>query len=145
MKKFCGDLSRKISEQREHFKSSFIRAQLRSGNQKYYKTNFILVTNSKYFINIKQVNIRASVLFPEPLLCFTIQFHNTETNMFLTLNDLTIGWLNLNSLSHPNATLAPQARPSCEILNYLLSCQSDILVRLLPLLENQHLQKKSYP
>ena len=52
-------------------------------------------------------------------------------------NDLTIGWQNLNSLSHPNATLAPQARassenlyyetlapqarPSGEILNYLLS------------------------
>ena len=58
-------------------------------------------------------------------------------------NDLTIGWQNLNLLSHPNATLAPQARqakassenlnymtlapqgrqarPSGEILNYLLS------------------------
>ena len=33
-------------------------------------------------------------------------------------------------LSHPNATLAPQARASGEILNYLLS-QSDILVRSL--------------
>ena len=62
-------------------------------------------------------------------------------------NDLTIGWQNLNLLSHSNATLAPrqvrtngenlnyvtlapqagQARPSCEILNYLLSCYSDIL------------------
>ena len=55
-------------------------------------------------------------------------------------NDLTIGWQNLNLLSHPNATLAPQARqarasgenlnyvtlasqasPSGEILSYLLS------------------------
>ena len=50
-------------------------------------------------------------------------------------NDLTIGWQNLNPLSHPNATLAPQAsgehlnyvtlapqaKPSGEILNYLLS------------------------
>ena len=58
-------------------------------------------------------------------------------------HDLTIGWQNLNLLSHPNATLAPQARqarvsgeilncvtlapqarqarPSGEILNYLLS------------------------
>ena len=26
------------------------------------------------------------------------------------INDLTIGWQNLNPLSHPNATLAPQAR-----------------------------------
>ena len=25
-------------------------------------------------------------------------------------NDLTIGWQNINPLSHPNATLAPQAR-----------------------------------
>ena len=25
-------------------------------------------------------------------------------------NDLTIGWQNLNAPSHPNATLAPQAR-----------------------------------
>ena len=30
-------------------------------------------------------------------------------------------------LSHPNATLAPQARPSSEIFNYLLSHYSDIL------------------
>ena len=37
-------------------------------------------------------------------------------------NDHTIGWQNLNTLSHPNATLAPQAKqakPSGEILNYL--------------------------
>ena len=37
------------------------------------------------------------------------------------INDLTIEWQNLNLLSHPNATLAPQARTSGEILNYLLS------------------------
>ena len=61
-------------------------------------------------------------------------------------NDLTIGWQNFNLLSHTNATiapqarkawaseenlnyvtLAPQARPSGEILNYLLSRYSDIL------------------
>ena len=37
-------------------------------------------------------------------------------------NDLTIGWQNLNLLSHPNATLAPQARQaraSGESLNYV--------------------------
>ena len=37
-------------------------------------------------------------------------------------NDLTIGWQNLNPLSHPNTTLAPQARqprPSGDILNYM--------------------------
>ena len=48
------------------------------------------------------------------------------------VNDLSIEWQNLNLLSHPNATLAPQARqarPSGEILNYLLSHYSDILVR----------------
>ena len=42
----------------------------------------------------------------------------------LQSNDLTIGWQNLNLLSHPNATLAPQARqarPSGEILNYVLA------------------------
>ena len=36
----------------------------------------------------------------------------------------TIGWQNSNPLSHPNATLAPQARQaraSGENLNYLLS------------------------
>ena len=62
-------------------------------------------------------------------------------------NDLTVGWQNLNLLSHPNATLAPQARqarasgenlnyvtlvpqarPSGEIFDYLLSHKSDILV-----------------
>ena len=55
-------------------------------------------------------------------------------------NDITVGWQNLNLLSHPHATLAPQirqarasgenlnymtlvqqARPSGENLNYLLS------------------------
>ena len=46
-------------------------------------------------------------------------------------NDLTIGWQNLNPLSYPNATLAPQARPSGENLNYLLSHYSDILARSL--------------
>ena len=37
-------------------------------------------------------------------------------------NDLTIGWQNLNPLSRPNATLAPQARKaraSGENLNYV--------------------------
>ena len=34
-------------------------------------------------------------------------------------NDLTIGWQNLNLLSHSNATLAPQARASGENLNYI--------------------------
>ena len=37
-------------------------------------------------------------------------------------NDLTIGWQNLNMLSHSNATLAPQARQaraSGENLNYM--------------------------
>ena len=34
-------------------------------------------------------------------------------------NDLTIGWQNLNKLSYPNATLAPQARASGENLNYV--------------------------
>ena len=37
------------------------------------------------------------------------------------LNDLTKGWQNLNPLSHPNATLVPQARQaraSGENLNY---------------------------
>ena len=36
-------------------------------------------------------------------------------------DDLTIGWQNLNPLSHPNATLVPQARQaraSGENLNY---------------------------
>ena len=38
-------------------------------------------------------------------------------------NDHTIGWQNLNLLSHPNATLAPQARQvraSGENLNYVM-------------------------
>ena len=34
-------------------------------------------------------------------------------------NDLTVGWQKLNPLSHPNATLAPQARASGENLNYM--------------------------
>ena len=43
-----------------------------------------------------------------------------------TFNDLTIGWQNLNLLSHPNATLAPQARASSDNLNYvtLQSCSA---------------------
>ena len=38
------------------------------------------------------------------------------------LNDHTLGWLNSNLLSHPNATLAPQARQamaSGENFNYM--------------------------
>ena len=48
----------------------------------------------------------------------TRQYHTVETN------DPTIGWQYLNLLSHPNATIVPQARqarPSDENLNYLLS------------------------
>ena len=33
-------------------------------------------------------------------------------------NDLAIGWQNLNSLSHPNATLAPQARQAGPVVKY---------------------------
>ena len=59
---------------------------------------------------------------------------------FVSNNYLTVGWQNLNPLSHPKATLAPQARqarvsgenfnyetlapqarPSGEILNFSLS------------------------
>ena len=70
--------------------------------------------------------------------------HRNSQSQTMTLstqtNDLTIGWQNLNLLSQPNATLAPQprqarasgenlnymtlapqTRPSGEILNYLLS------------------------
>ena len=36
-----------------------------------------------------------------------------------SFNDLTIGWQNFNPLSHPNATIAPQARASGENLNYM--------------------------
>ena len=36
-----------------------------------------------------------------------------------TGNDLTIGCQNLNPLSHPNPTLAPQARASGANLNYV--------------------------
>ena len=34
-------------------------------------------------------------------------------------NDLTIGWKNLNPLSHLNATLARQAKARSENLNYV--------------------------
>ena len=50
------------------------------------------------------------------------------------INDLSIGWQNLNLLSHPNETLAPQARQagaSGENLKYLLSRYSDILVKII--------------
>ena len=57
----------------------------------------------------------------------------------VVINDLTTGWQNLYPLSHPNTTLAPQARQvracgeirttwqSGEILNFLLSHYSNIL------------------
>ena len=54
-----------------------------------------------------------------------VNVHNNKLGRkSVLLNDHTIGWQNLNPLSHPNATLAPQARqarPSGEILNYSLS------------------------
>ena len=40
----------------------------------------------------------------------------------LEVNDLIMGWQNFNLLSHPNATIAPQARQaraSGENLNYM--------------------------
>ena len=46
------------------------------------------------------------------------------------INDLTLGWQDLNLLSHPNATLATQtrqARASGATLNYSLSYYADIL------------------
>ena len=69
---------------------------------------------------------------------FILFLNSLDSNIF---NDLTIGWQNLNLLSHPNATIARQARtsggnlnyttlapqvrqarPKGEILNYSLSC-----------------------
>ena len=69
------------------------------------------------------------------------QYPEVADAICLVINDLTIGWQNLNLPSHPNTlapqvlrasgenlkyvTLAPQARqarPSGEILNYSLSC-----------------------
>ena len=53
----------------------------------------------------------------------SIQISTTSQALpWLTLNDLTIGWQNFNPLSHPNATLAPQARQaraSGENFNYM--------------------------
>ena len=43
---------------------------------------------------------------------------------FPLIKNLTIGWQNLNPLSTPISTLAPQARISGEILNYLLLAES---------------------
>ena len=55
-----------------------------------------------------------------------MQTQNILTNIsflfFALLNDHTIGWQNLNLLSHPKATLAPharQARASGENFNYV--------------------------
>ena len=46
---------------------------------------------------------------------------DTEYNS-VTVNDLTTGWQNLNPLSHPNATLAPQTRQAGpSFLHYSLS------------------------
>ena len=73
-------------------------------------------------------------------------------------NDLTIGEQNLNLLSQPNVTpapqvrqarascenlnyvtLAPQARPGDEILNYSLSHYSDILSKIIGLFQPSQL------
>ena len=51
--------------------------------------------------------------------------HSTRTHhtlLHINTNDHTKGWQNLNPLSHPNATLAPQARQaraSGENFNYV--------------------------
>ena len=52
------------------------------------------------------------------------QLHVVKLKLKADSNDHTIGWQKLNTLSHSNATLASQARearPSGDILNYLLS------------------------
>ena len=66
------------------------------------------------------------------IMCFVI---NTELKSSvpvwydecIELNDLTIGWQNLNLLSHPTATLVPQARqarPSGETTHWVPSLTS---------------------
>ena len=68
------------------------------------------------------------VLVRSKFLSLTSDSMNVDRSVIC--NDLTIGWQNLNLLSHSNAILAPQARqarPSGEILNYLLRHFSDIL------------------
>ena len=55
-------------------------------------------------------------------VCGMINSHRKLLVGCCCINDLTIGWQNLNLLSHPTATLGPQARQaraSCENLNYM--------------------------
>ena len=50
------------------------------------------------------------------------QLHVVKLKLKADSNDHTIGWQKLNTLSHSNATLAPQARQaraSAENLNYM--------------------------
>ena len=61
-------------------------------------------------------------------------------------NNLTIGWQNLNMLSHPDTTQAPQARqgrPSGEILNYLVSCIPDILSMIIAFIQTFFCEKQN--
>ena len=62
------------------------------------------------------------------LIGFNLMFYCHSLSQWpaecVVLNDLTIGWQNLNPLSHLNTTLATQARQaraSGENLNYLLN------------------------
>ena len=52
--------------------------------------------------------ISGIVFFPPSVLSETSDPH--VWYLLSEINDLTIGWQNQNPLSHPNATLAPQAR-----------------------------------
>ena len=72
---------------------------------------------------IRTSQITGDLTFPrrlnsaEPGWCGEASKHQLRIS-----NDLTIGWQNLNLLSHPNTTLAPQARqarPSGKNLNYV--------------------------
>ena len=72
---------------------------------------------------IRTSQITGDLTFPrrlnsaEPGWCGEASKHQLRIS-----NDLTIGWQNLNPLSHPNTTLAPQAmeaRASGENLNYV--------------------------
>ena len=50
-----------------------------------------------------------------------------QSSVWCPGNDLTIGWQKLNPLSHPNATLAPQARQEGPVVKIWTTCKVSIL------------------
>ena len=79
--------------------------------------SWLTTRNMSVFIRPEE---RTSLMEPQPSPCSDSASIRLLVAVYSAPgNDLTTGWKNFNPLSHPNATLAPQASASGENFNYV--------------------------